>query len=192
MKTNRRAWLFLVTGLSLLPLPSCLKTSTDGGAQESSTRVIATAGPIELETVPQRVSLAASLGKALETDQPVYLVLHELRATEQPGVLYHLYLDLPPGATPEQDDPRYIGTFNFYDAIPIDAGDSDSDSDSDGDGKKPPPASSGFFSYDISGTARTLRGRGMLSERTTVTIRAGGTPTPGAKPVIGRMELVRE
>jgi hypothetical protein len=183
MKTNRRAWLFLVTGISLLPFPSCLKTSADGGTQESSTRVIATApGPIELETVPQRVSFAASLGKALETDQPVYLVLHDLRATEQPGVLYHLYLDLPPGATPEQDDPRYIGTFNFYDAIPIDAG----------EGKKTATQSSAFFSFDISGAARTLRGRGMLSERTTVTIRAGGTPTPGAKPVIGRMELVRQ
>jgi len=184
MKTNGRGWLLLVAGLSLLPFPSCLKTSADGGAQESSTSVIATAGPIELETVPQRVSLTASPGKGLETDQPVSLVLHDLRATEQPGVVYHLYLDLPPGATPEQDDPRYIGTFNFYDAIPIDAGDSD--------GRETPGKSSGFFSYDISGTARTLRGRGMLSERTTVTIRAGGTPTPGAKPVIGRMELVRQ
>jgi tyrosinase len=180
--------MLLVAGLSLLLFSSCLKTSADGGTQESSTRVIATAGPIDLENAPQRVSFTASAAKTLasylETDQPIYLVLHDLRATEQPGVLYHLYLDLPPGAVPEQDDPRYIGTFNFYDAIPIDAGDSD--------GKKPPPASSGFFSYDISGTARTLRGRGMLSERTTVTIRAGGTPTPGAKPVIGRMELVRE
>ena len=180
MKTSRRPWLLLVAGLSLLPFPSCLKTSADGGAQESSARVIATAGPIELETVPQGVSLAASLGKALGPDRHVFLVLRDLRATEQPGVLYHLYLDLPPGATPEQDDPRYIGTFNFYDAIPIDTG----------EGKKTATPSSGFFSFDISETARALRGRGMLSERTTVTIRAGGTPTPGAKPVIGRMELV--
>jgi tyrosinase len=182
METNGRGWLFLVAGLSLLPFPSCLQTNADGGAQESSTRVIATAGPIELETVPQRVSFAMSPGKVLATDQPVYLVLHDLQATEQPGVLYHLYLDLPPGVTPEQDDARYIGTFNFYDAIPIDAGER----------KKTATQSSGFFSYDISGVARTLRGRGMLSERTTVTIRAGGTPTPGAKPVIGRIELVRQ
>jgi len=140
-------------------------------------RTIASAGPIELETAPKQVSLRtekplASLLDTLGPGQHLYLVLRGLRADEQPGVLYHLYLG--PGA----DDARYIGTFNFYDAIPI------------RDENETAPLPSGFNSYDITELATTLRGRGMLSEPTTVTIKAGGTPPPGSKPVIGRIELV--
>lgn len=147
--------------------------------------IASVAGPIDLETVPKRVSIEASGGKtlasfleALGPGQRLYLVLHGLRAKEQPGVLYHLYLNLPPGTKPGADDARYMGTFNFYDAIPI------------GDEKGTAPPSSGFNSYDITELARTLRGRGLLSEPTTVTIQPGGTPAPGAKPVIGRIGLI--
>ena len=140
---------------------------------------IASAGPIELETVPRKISLPAEkpLASWLETlgpGQHLYLVLRGLRADEQPNVLYHLYLG------PGTEEARYIGTFNFYDAIPI----------RDDNEKETAPPSSGFNSYDITEVAKALRGRGMLSEPTTVTIQAGGAPVPGARPVIGKIELI--
>ncbi|HEX9944561.1 MAG TPA: hypothetical protein VGG03_21325 [Thermoanaerobaculia bacterium] len=154
----------------------------DESAAGAPMRVVATArGPIELETLPVRVPLSGNVGEALASLGPnerLYLILQDLRAHEQPGALYHLYLDLPPGAKPAQNDSRYIGTFNFYNAIPI------GDGDAPRTFKSPRP-----FSYDVSKAVRTLRDRGMLSDRPTVTIVAGGTPAPGARPVIGRIEL---
>ena len=178
MKMHRRGILVLGIGLTLLlslpALGACAGHEGNGGAQ-----VIAAAGPIQLKAAPVRIALDANetlpaLLSRLGTGQSLYLVLRDLRTDEQPGVLYHVYLDLPAGSRPGADDPHYVGTLNFYNA-----------------------ATSGGFggpnarsqSFDVTEVARALRSRGQLSERTTVTVVAGGAPAGAAKPEIGRIEL---
>jgi hypothetical protein len=151
-------------------------------AKPGAEGVLAIAGPVELGATPARISLTPTAGAggnlasqlaALGPGRHLYLVLRDLRATEQPGVLYHLYLDLPPlplGGTPAEDDPRHVGSLNFYNATPV--------------------SNPGFFqSYDISDAMRGLARRKMLSDATTVTILPFGTPAEGARPVIGWIEL---
>jgi hypothetical protein len=144
--------------------------------------VIATAaGPVELGAAPVRVTLTptaagktlASLLAALGPDRHVSLVLRDLRTGEPPNVLYHLDLDLPPGAQPGKDESRHVGVLNFYAVVPG------------------APANSAFVqSYDLTSALRALRARGALSDRPTVTFYPVGTPAAGAKAVIGRIELV--
>ena len=134
-----------------------------------------------------RISLAGagrtegeSLGSRLDKLEPgrrIYLVLKNLSTTEQPGVLYHLYLDLPAGAKPGKNDPRYAGSLNFFDVANPGAPRSDRPS---------------VRSYDITDIARSLRARHLLSDQPTITISPAGTPAVEAKPMIGEVELVEQ
>ena len=180
MKMHRRGILVLGIGAILLPLLPALGACA-GHEGNGGVRVIAAAGPIELKAVPVRIGLEAAnetlpaLLSRLGPGQSLHLVLRDLRTAEQPGVLYHVYLDLPAGSRPGADDPHYAGSLNFYNAAT-----------SGGFGA---PANARFQSFDVTEVARGLRSRGLLSERTTVTIVAGGAPVGAAKPEIGRVEL---
>ena len=57
-------------------------------------------------------TIAPSSGRRL------YLVLSNYRAEGPPGVVYRVYLELPANATPEVARRHYVGTFNFFDAVP--------------------------------------------------------------------------
>jgi hypothetical protein len=140
--------------------------------------VIATAGPIELKAAPVQVSLDGTLASRLDAlgGRRLYLVLQDIRTNEQPGVLYHVYLNLPAGSQPGENDSHYVGSFNFYNAVVTEQGG--------------PPANARLQSYDITEIARNLRARGRLSDRTTVTLNPSGTPVSAARPLIGRIELV--
>jgi hypothetical protein len=167
--------------------PAAGGTDSPGGTQ----RVIASApGPIQLGASPVVVTPVVAAGAAgggqalgdvlsrVASQGRVYLVLRGLTAKAPPGVLYHVYLDLPAGFEPPADDPRHVGTISFYEAV-VPAGMQAPDLD------RAPGAS-----YEISATVRELQARGLLSGLTTVTIRPAGRPASGADPAVRALEMV--
>lgn len=120
-------------------------------------------------------SLVSRLG-TLKGGRSIYLIVKELSAQIQPGVIYHLYLDLPSGAKPARNDAHYVGTLNFFNA-PFDGS---------------APRSDFFFSYDITPIARKLRERKLLAGQTTLTVSPASAPDAGSAPTIGRVELVEQ
>jgi tyrosinase len=120
----------------------------------------------------QGTTLASRLG-ALAPGDRIYLVLGDLAAQQQPGVLYHVFVDLPTDSAAEEGDPHYVGAVNFYNA-------------------RPEGSASVFRSFDVTNHLRGLQERGLLSEQTKVTIipSRGGPVSTDARPVIGRIELV--
>jgi hypothetical protein len=134
-------------------------------------------GPVSVTLSPppsqQGTNLVSRLN-SLATGERIYLVLRDLATQQQPGVLYHVYLDLPAGnSAPAKDDPHFVGVVNFYNARA--------------------EGSPGFFrSFDVTDQLRNLQKQGLLSDQTTVTIipSRGGVLNTSAKPVIGRIELV--
>src|SRR5262245_14039716 len=144
-------------------------------------------GPITLGDQPVHVVLrdgkVESAAAALPKRPPgktLSLVLKGLSATQQPGVIYHLYLGLPPGAAPRQDDPHYVGTFNFFNAVPLPGVERSGD------------AASPAYSIEITDLVDTLQRRNLLGQPLSVTIVPGGTPASSAKPVVGEIALVAE
>jgi len=147
-------------------------------------------GPVMLGRGPIRVALKppASAGtaaralrariKTLPPDRHIYMVVRDLRVNEQPGVLYRLYLDLPPDEKPGRSNPHYAGTLNFYNATET----------SDAANVKNPK----IFSYDITAMIRNLQAQNLLSDETTVTVIPSGTPAPDSSPSIGRIEIVEQ
>jgi hypothetical protein len=135
-------------------------------------------GPITVKMAPASAAEEASLSLALKSLKPeehLFVVLRDLKASEPPGVLYDVYLDLPQGAHPKLDDPHIIGTINFYNSVGPSAGNPEF-----------------LFSFDITDAARSLQARNLLSSRTTVTIVPSGTPEANAEAVLGRIELVKQ
>jgi hypothetical protein len=144
------------------------------------------AGPVVASLAPTGKSLAAQLD-ALAPGRSLYLVVRGLTATEQPGVLYSVYLDLPAGARPAENDPRKVGILDFYSARPPGAPNApDAESPINRDDEKV------FFSFNITPTVRALRQRGQLTDRTTLTLVPEGAPVPASKAVIGHLELVEQ
>lgn len=131
----------------------------------------ATAKPVELGSGPVRVKLGG-VKLAHRAGKRLFLVLRGLEAKTPPGVLYHLYLDLPEGVRPAKDDPRHIGSVNFFNA-----------------GYGPKDA---FRSFDVTDLTRTLAAKRLLTAQTTVTILPLRAPEAGASPVIGRIELIEQ
>jgi hypothetical protein len=165
---------------------------TRGGMESMSTSpdrkmkvMAATALPLKLGSGPTTVKMApasaaeeASLSLALKSLKPeehLYVVLRDLKASEPPGVLYDVYLDLPQGVHPKLDDPHIIGTINFYNSVGASAGNPEF-----------------LFSFDVTDAARWLQSRNLLSNRTTVTIVPSGIPEANAEAVLGRIELVKQ
>jgi hypothetical protein len=180
--------IIILAGSGALRAAPGAKTMVPAGKQNpQGTKVepLATAtGPMELAGGPVSVTLSAPPGQqgtklasrlsSLAQGERIYLVLREMAAQEQPGVLYHIYLDLPPGSSaPTKDDPHYVGVLNFYNARA--------------------EGSPGVFrSFEVTDLLRNLQKQGLLSDPITVTIipSRGGVLNTNAKPVIGRIELV--
>lgn len=115
----------------------------------------------------------------------LFLVIKGLRAQVQPEVLYHVYLELPPGTAPEGESRHYVGTVNFFDAVGL-TGHEDHG-----------PAAAGavpdkFFSFDVTALAKDLLAKGQLSAKPGLTIVPAGQPVAEAKPVLGEITLVEQ
>ncbi|MBV9783458.1 MAG: hypothetical protein JO264_06525 [Acidisphaera sp.] len=141
------------------------------GAAGPQQTLLAASDPVELGAAPVRVALSGPA--SLPSGRQVYLVLHDLRATAQPGVVYDVYLGLPAtGAAPGPADPRYVGTINFFAAGP--------------------PANAGrTVSYEVTRMLRRLQAEGALRSGISATIAPEGVPE-AAGATIGRIELVAQ
>jgi hypothetical protein len=144
---------------------------------------VATAGAVSLSGAMTRVLLApVAAGEPLDRRlrelgraHRLFLVLGDLHADEPPGVVYELYLGLPPGVVPDANDPHYVGTLNFFAVAPSN--------------KSPLPRS-----YDVTATVNALLAQGLSADELAVTIVAAtGSPALNATPPsIGQVTLVAQ
>ena len=147
-------------------------------------RIIASSGskPVVLGEKATRVPLEMPAGTlesriaAMGDGKQLYLVLRDPETDSQPGVLYHLYLDLPEGATPGKDDIHYVGSLNFF-GVERAAGEA---------------AREGFRSFEITALVKGLAKRQTLTKQTSVTIIPFGTPVPDSHPRIRLIEIVEQ
>jgi hypothetical protein len=116
----------------------------------------------------------------LTPERHIYLLFKNLYAEKAPGVLYRIYLDLPVDAVPEKNDPHYIGSLNFFQAGRLN------------ESGQTIPEQSVFHSLDVTRVGKTLESRGLLSETISITVIPSSPPADGAKPRIGRIELVEQ
>jgi hypothetical protein len=105
----------------------------------------------------------------------LFLIVSDLRANEQPGAGYRVYLDLPRDAKASGRERYYAGDINFYNALIGGVGSADS-----------------TFSFDITEVARNLRKHKQLCESTTVTFIPEGRPAAKANAVVRRVEIVEQ
>jgi tyrosinase len=164
-------------------IPVCPVSQT--GLESVTTRRLAVAtGAIELGAEPASIKLAPAREGApprgqlesVKTPKHVYLVLRDLRAEAQPGVVYRILLDLPNGSAARGGSARQVGTVNFFGVAGHDSHGS-------------PDKDNRFLSFDITALAAPLLKNGQLSAEPTVTISPLGRPLAEAKAVIGEVSL---
>ena len=152
-----------------------------GAIQLGSSPVRVTLEPLQEPGAGPFMPLPARV-ENLPPERRLYLLTKDLRAEAQPGVLYHVYLDMPPGTPPEKGAPHYVGTINFFDA-------------SQQDGPHGGTAAAGtqkFFSFDVTEVAKYLQSKKQLNAKPTLTIAPSGQPAAAAKPVVGDILLVEQ
>jgi hypothetical protein len=139
----------------------------------------ATAARIALTpTTSLRGSTLAAAVEPLGAQALVALLLRGVHAANAPGILYQVYLDLPLNAVPDANGPHFVGTLNFFNAVPSPGADAS------------PADDDRFVSYDITDVAKSLRWRTPLSEPMVVTIVPVGRPAANAGASIARLEIV--
>lgn len=179
-----------------VPKPPRVSPAAIAGGVSAQTRLaIAPSGATALGAERVRVKLEPPTGtprgapsladrvRSLPPERRLYLVLRKLRAEAQPGVLYTLYLELPPSLSLRNAAPYRVGIINFFDAV------------EQGDQNAPTagiPMATNFFSFDVTSLAKNLRGKRQLSNQPVLTIVPIGRPVAEAKPVIGEITLVEQ
>src|SRR5262249_53721011 len=149
-------------------------------------------GGIPLEATGTRVTLTAPAAgptvaptalsarvEALPDEKQLYLMIKNYRADLQPGVIYNVYLDLPPAGAPNAGEGHYVGSINFFGVVPH-------------DGHESHTASAAVMTFDITELARRLKSEGLLTDTPTVTIVPSGEPVEDSKPVIGEISIVEQ
>ena len=165
------------TALLLASLPVTVGAVRAAAAPETIAST-APAGGVVLNTGLTRLILSgrmpvADMLDALPPGRGLFLVLSDLHAKTAPGVIYDLYLDLPPGAAPHAGWPGYVASLNFFGAP-----------------QGPRADRPRRVSYDVTNALERLRGRRVLSRDLTLTIVPEQPPDPEAQPAIGRIDLV--
>jgi tyrosinase len=179
-KFSRRA---ISLAFVLLPL---LAASHGAGAQPSapmSGQTLAAAPSVTLAAETTRVALQSSAAAGalkrqltdLGEQHPVFLVLDDLHAAQEPGIIYEIYLGLPPGAVPAAGDRHFVGTLNFFAVAP-------------------PNTARRSRSYNVTALIASLLSQGLSDDSLAVTIvgRAQSQPPAAAHPIIGSVALVAQ
>jgi len=176
------------------PVPACPPSLAGPEAVlPTQTRAVAPGGPVELAGAPVQVNLEAPPGpeaenvplgqrvKQLKPGKRLYVVAKNLRADVQPGVVYHVYFDLPAGTQPKpgKRDPHYIGTLNFFDA-----------GHPEGDSGMSAMATAKARSFDVTRVAKSLQATKRLSAKPGLTIAPVKQPEADARPVVGEITVV--
>lgn len=131
----------------------------------------------DVHSLPGNASALSTIAGELAPGKRIYLVLREPHADHPPGVIYHIYLELPAGAHPARDDPHYVGALNFY---PF-ANQGEGDTSISGHGR--------WRSYDVTEVAIRLAQRNLLTAETSVTIIPAHRPLAGVSPKIAQIEI---
>ena len=152
----------------------------------------------EMGATPVHVTLKPLIGTAqtpvlgLDPNQPekhTYLVLKDLHTWSQPEVLYHVYLT-PAGSHASLSQQYYVGAINFFDAEFHDHGNGTMDMS-----KMGTAIGENFYSFDVTELLKKIARSGnaaIARDALTVTFVPGGKPTPGGKPLVSTIELVRQ
>jgi hypothetical protein len=143
---------------------------------------------VELKSEPVEATLepegearkgVTELVKALKPSGKLHLVLLGLGTETPPGVLYGVYLDLPPKATLDQKRSHSVGTINFFNFIGYE----------NKEAKKSPHRRG--ISLDVTDVARRLQLEGKLRDNPVITIAPIGKPKPEAKPIVSEIHLIQ-
>jgi len=144
-----------------------------------SGQILAAARAVTLAAATTRVvlqpSAAGGLRQQLKDLRPLFLVLDDLRAVQTPGIIYEIYLGLPPGAAPNADDSHYVGTLNFF-AVAA------------------PNTARRSRSYDVTTLVARLLSQGLPEDQLSVTIvgHVQSEPPVAVPPSIGSVALVAQ
>ena len=177
------------------PVPSCKKTpeAIRASAANVQKRAVVPTAQTALDRVPVSVALEpppetpgvplTQHVAALQPDKSLYLVVEHLRADVAPGVLYHVYFDMPKDTPAGQAGSYYIGALHFFGATHHEG------SDAAAAAATVPPK---FFSFDVTDVAKRLQAAGKLNAKPTLTIVPSGEPESEAKPIVGGFSLVEQ
>ncbi|MDI1266713.1 MAG: tyrosinase family protein [bacterium] len=157
-------------------------------------------GPVALGAAPVRVNLQpavpippAAPGAApaasplsgrlsdLAGNRRIYLVISDLKANVAPETLFRVYLDLGDGPPADPVNSNYVGSFNFFAAVPH----GDSSDHDHGD-------TSRSISFDVTDIAANLDANGRLRAEHAVTIVPAKAPTADARSVVGNISFVEQ
>jgi len=152
--------------------------STRGGITLRARRVRSTLFRVESGATGASVK---SILERLRPDLQVYLILREPRVAAPPGILYHVYFDLPKDAEPAPGDPHFVGNLNFFNEEPPREGSTTS-----------ALGSSRSRSFEITSIVRKLGAKNLLSEESTVTIIPSRSKEPEGDATLAGIELVLE
>ena len=155
-----------------------------------------TQGPVALDAAPVRVKVQATAPPAagaapaavsplsaklaaLPENRRLYLVINKFKADAQPDAIFRVYLDLPDSPPADPVNSHYVGSFNFFAAVPY--GDDHDHADT-----------ARSISFDVTDTAADLDAKGLLKAEHSVTIVPSKPPAPDAKPVVGDISFVEQ
>jgi tyrosinase len=186
----------------LEPVPSAARARAEliAAARGRKTLAATRATTISLGDSPVAVTLeplteadgAAPVGvtarvRALRPERRVYLVVHGPRALAPPGVIFGVYLDLPPNPTRDQLHAHRVGTVNFFHAVHPDA---DVHGAQPGSKIMPTAVHGTFVAFDITDVAKRVLSTGLLRDKPTLTIIPQGKPAAGATATVREISLV--
>jgi len=156
-------------------------------------------GPVALGAAPVRVNLqstapaspaaAPAAGASplsarlsnLPDNRRLYLVISDFKASAPPETLFRVYLDLPDSPPTDPVNSHYVGSFNFFAAVPH----GDSTDHDHGDTAR-------SISFDITDVAANLDANGQLKAEPGVTIVPAKAPFADAKAVVGNISFVEQ
>jgi tyrosinase len=159
-----------------------------------------TAGGIQLGAQPIRVALQAppeatqpvrlrSAVRELASQRRLYLIVRGQSADMPPGVVYHLYLDMPEGTRPNKRGEFYVGTISFFDAVGHGGQGDHAGHMGGGNGS---PAVERFRSFDITDLLRKQQSTNALTDQPALSIVPSGQPEADARPFIGEVAVVEQ
>jgi len=151
------------------------------GSALTMTAHVGSVGAAELRVTlkPSGKPVKNQFDKLVETStegRKIYLVLNNLQAKAQPGVMYDVFLNLPAGAAASARNEYRVGSVNFFDSV----------------SHWDHAAMSRFRSFDVTSFVKTQRKAVPLGANPVVSIIPRGTPAVGAETVVGDVAIVRQ
>ena len=140
--------------------------------------VFAGPAPASPSAAPAASPLSSRLS-ALPENHRLYLVINDFKADIQPETLFRVYLDLPDNPPSDPVNSHYVGSFNFFAAVPH--GDEHDHADT-----------ARTLSFDITDIAADLNAKSLLKAEHAVTIVPAKAPVAEAKPVVGGISFVEQ